>query len=135
MTIVLEFNAPAAPLSINQGNTMHWAKRRRILEPWGDLAWVHARNYRTRNGYTPVPVEIQPAYQFRNARRRDAHNYTGTVTKAIVDGLVRAGLVPDDTPEWVTVLDPILTLNRDKTVPLRCTLTIRPRPTEESPHA
>lgn len=44
----------------------------------------------------------------RGRRRRDPHNYTGTVVKAIVDGLVDAGFWPDDTGEHVTIVDPML---------------------------
>lgn len=35
-----------------------------------------------------------------------------TVVKSIVDGLVDAGLWPDDTAEWVTVADPTFTVDR-----------------------
>lgn len=66
---------------------------------------------------------------FRTAGRRDAHNYTGTVVKAVVDGLVRAGIVPDDTPEWVTVLDSEFSIQRDRAEPLTATVRIRPRET------
>jgi hypothetical protein len=52
------------------------------------------------------PITIEVSLCFSRAGRRDAHNYTGTVVKTIVDELVRCGLVPDDTPEWVTVKDP-----------------------------
>ena len=37
--------------------------------------------------------------------RRDPHNVFATV-KPIVDGLVDARFWPDDTAEWVTVLEP-----------------------------
>lgn len=47
---------------------------------------------------TSVPVGV---------RRRDPHNYFPTV-KPVVDGLIDAGLWPDDTPEWVTTTEPTL---------------------------
>jgi hypothetical protein len=53
------------------------------------------------------PCTVQVAIPFRTNQRRDPHNYVGTVVKAIVDGLVRAGVWPDDNPDWVTVLEPI----------------------------
>lgn len=39
-------------------------------------------------------------------------HYFATV-KPIVDGLVDAGLWPDDTPEWVTTTEPRLVVRRD----------------------
>lgn len=38
-------------------------------------------------------------------------NYVSTVGKALIDGLVRGGLWPDDTPEWV--VGPWLTIDVD----------------------
>jgi hypothetical protein len=57
-------------------------------------------------------------------RRRDPHNYFATV-KPIIDGLVDAGLWPDDTPAWVTTTEPALRITSDQTV----TVTITPRHT------
>lgn len=48
---------------------------------------------------------------FHTNRRRDPHNYIGTVCKSLIDGLVLAGLWPDDNPEWITVREPILTVH------------------------
>jgi hypothetical protein len=48
----------------------------------------------------------------RNARR-DPHNYVGTVVKKLVDTLVGLGVVPDDTADWVTVIEPELRVAPD----------------------
>lgn len=37
--------------------------------------------------------------------------------KACVDGLVDAGIWPDDTPDWVTTTEPVLNVIGRKTVP------------------
>lgn len=128
----LTFTAPNVPLSVNRSGS--WQKRRRLLEPWKDLAWALAQNHRRQAARSPQgrptgPITVQVVLPFRGAARRDAHNYTGTVVKAVVDGIVRAGLVPDDTPEWVTVLDPEFSIQRDKSEPLTATIRIRPRET------
>jgi Holliday junction resolvase RusA-like endonuclease len=44
---------------------------------------------------------------FDRAARRDPSNYLPAV-KALVDGLVDAELWPDDTPDYVSVAEPIL---------------------------
>jgi hypothetical protein len=45
------------------------------------------------------------SFPVTTTRGRDAHNWMPTV-KAIIDGLVLVDVWPDDTGEWVTVLDP-----------------------------
>lgn len=124
----LTFTAPNRPLSVNaQGN---WGKRHRLLTPWKDVTWALARNHRVRaSSFAPVPITVQVVLPFRQNARRDAHNYTGTVVKAVVDGLKDAQIVPDDTPEWVTVLDPEFSIQPDKSEHLTATVRIRPRET------
>lgn len=110
----LAFQAPTPPVSINATKGRHWAASHRALAPWRDLALVHARNARIGRRvpawWGQVPVTVQVDLPFAKAARRDPHNYVGTNVKAVVDGLVSAGMVPDDTPEWVTVLEPTLTV-------------------------
>jgi len=103
--IVLTFPVPAHPLSINESNRMHWAARRRRLEPWAVSVTAEFRSC----GWTgpQQPVHIQVTIPFSKRGRRDPHNYTGTVVKTVVDALVREGLVPDDAAEWVVVEDPV----------------------------
>lgn len=102
MTLI--FNAPNRPLSMNE--RLHWAAARRRLQPWRTLTAVAYRSLRAESD-TPVPVEITVTLPFARAGRRDPHNFA-PVVKVIVDTLVQEGLVPDDTAEWVTVIDPIL---------------------------
>lgn len=124
----LTFTAPTRPLSVNEGG--HWAAKRRRLEPWKDAAWATARNalIQGRLGQGE-PITVQVVLPFRSKGRRDAHNYTGTVVKAVVDGLVRAQVVPDDTPEWVTVVDSEFAVIRQPD-PLTAVVRIRPRETQ-----
>ena len=130
----LAFRQPSQPLSENKARGAHWASVKARLEPWKDAAWAVAHNHRVRyvkgtaaQVWTARPITVQVVIQFRGTRRRDPHNYTGTVVKAVVDGLVRARLVPDDTADWVTVLDPVLEVQPEKRRPLTCTVRIRPR--------
>lgn len=107
-SLTLTFAAPYRPLSINDYTRMHWAPRRRILDAYRDAAETHARIAKRRGYYAPDPAYVLVTLPFARAGRRDPHNYTSTVVKAIVDGLVRAGLWDDDTPEHVRVADPRL---------------------------
>lgn len=131
--LVLTFPAPAEPISTNAANRLHWAARKKVTDPWRDLAILVARHSlaayaRDLGEVWPVqPVNIRMDLPFRTARRRDPHNYVGTVVKATVDGLVRGGIIPDDAPEWASVMEPTLSIQRDKAKPLRATVTITPR--------
>lgn len=122
----LTFHQPSLPLSTNRSNSMHWAARERLLKPWLEMAWWLS-SMEVRRHYpipwVPVPVSIHLELEFRTATRRDPHNYVGTNVKAVVDGLVRGGLIPDDTPEWATIVEPTLTVNRDRTQPLTARVT------------
>lgn len=53
-------------------------------------------------------------------RTSDPRNFCPLTTKAIVDGLVDAGvLVPDDGPEWVQEGDPVIWQPRHPVVVVR----------------
>ena len=134
--LVLTFPPPAPPLSINQANTMHWAAKRSRLAPWRDIANVVTRQARAAVRPGPgqpdwrcpfFPVTIHLALQFREVRTRDPHNYVGTVVKAVVDGVKLGGLIPDDSQEWATVLEPTIAIQPDKARPLVAVVTIKPR--------
>lgn len=131
MTLILP--QPSHPLSINEANRMHWAARAKRVKPWRDSAILLARSgaaaYAREVGQVwPVqPINVQVRLQFRSNARRDPHNFVGTTVKAIVDGLVRGGLIPDDTAEWATVLDPVLETQRDQLKPLTAHIEITPR--------
>jgi hypothetical protein len=111
--LTLEFNQPTRPLSINEANRLHWAARKRRLDDWGMAVLVEWCAIRPLP-QVGRPVNIQVTLTFPRAGRRDPHNYTGTNVKRIIDTLVRScRLIPDDTAEWVTVLDPIIRIAPD----------------------
>jgi hypothetical protein len=117
----LHFTAPNRPMSINEANKMHWAPRRLRLHPWKECTRAAYRS--ADKAETGVPVRILVWLPFERKARRDPHNYTSTMVKAIVDVLVAEGLVPDDTAEWVEVLDPQLVIDPE----LRVHIEVWPR--------
>jgi hypothetical protein len=66
---------------------------------------------------------------FHTNRRRDPHNYVGTIVKSIIDGLVMADVWPDDNPEWVVVVEPKLVVHprvpQDQRLPCVVEFTLR----------
>ena len=131
--LVLDFTAPSVPLSENRSRSLHWAARNRLLHPWRDATRISAtatperRRIVERLRTQPQPITVDVALPFRDRRRRDPHNYVGTNVKAVVDGLVLAGVIPDDNPEWATIREPSTTIQPDRRLAARVRVTITPR--------
>lgn len=118
-SLTLVFPPPNTPLSINKANKMHWAAKKRQVDPWREaIGWAWLQERKNWDLVKDKPCSVQVVLPFRTKQRRDPHNYTGTVVKALVDTLVREGVWPDDTPEWVTVLDPVIQIGGDAKVVL-----------------
>ncbi len=101
----LLFPIPASPLSVNATAGKHWAHVHPIKTAWRDTTAWYAKAAGWKN-LNPATVTVH--IPFNSNRRRDPHNYSSTVVKWVVDGLVIAGCWPDDTPEWVTTTEPVL---------------------------
>lgn len=109
------FPAPTRPWSTNQ--RVHWTHRATNTKAWRLAAAIGARRVGPLEGRWQVQVTIP----FDRGGRRDPMNYVGTVVKAAVDGMVDAGLWPDDTPDYVQVVEPRLVVDKagDVAVTLR----------------
>lgn len=90
--VKLPFKRP--PLNANQ--RLHWANKARMTAQIREAAGLCAR------GVIPPceRVKVRLLWCVSDKRRRDPSNVMPT-QKAVVDGLVDAGVVPDDTPEFV----------------------------------
>lgn len=109
--LIIEFDAPTTPVSTNRANRLHWAHRHRLLKPWRYAAFdatIKAPLSSIRSLASHEKLVVTVHLPFKTNRRRDPHNYVGTNVKAIVDGLVDAGLLVDDTAEYVQVNEPVL---------------------------
>lgn len=88
------------PLTANQ--RLHWRERHRRTKSVREAIRHHAGNIGPCKRIT-----VQLHYRPGDNRRRDAPNLHPTA-KPAVDGLVDAGLVADDTPEYVTEVMPAI---------------------------
>ncbi len=92
----------AKPLSLNA--RQHWRVKAKAVAQLRRDAHLLAEAAR-------VPacsrIHVQLHYVPRDARRRDRDNLVATL-KPVLDGLVDAGVVPDDTDEYVTWSPPII---------------------------
>lgn len=83
---------------MNANDRGHWAPRHRLTRTWRQTALVLARKAKLpRLEQACIIVEYYPPTR----RTRDEANLAPTA-KAIVDGLVEAGLLPDDNTAYLT---------------------------------
>lgn len=122
MTVTLEFTR-ATKRYPSMNDRVHWSKRSRDTRAWRTAAHVHALRLGPPSKRMQPPSFVRITLPVPDRRRRDPANYT-PVTKAIVDGLVDAGMWPDDTPAYVTTLEPILRVSSSPDVIV--TITARP---------
>ena len=105
MTIELRFAPPTKPWSTNEDRTLHWAARAKRIKAWR----VAARAACVQQAVAAMgPAVVSIELPFARGGRRDPMNYIGTCFKAAIDGLVDAGLWPDDTADYVTIEQPVL---------------------------
>ena len=99
--VKLPFKRP--PLNANQ--RLHWANKARMT------AQVREATAYLAKGQVPPcgRVKVRLLWCVSDMRRRDPSNIMPT-QKAVVDGLVDAGVVPDDTPEFVLEGMPVIEL-------------------------
>ena len=82
----------------------HWRAKAAKVKRWRwHTAYVARGLFHLAGPRTPSALSF--VFEVPDRRRRDPHNYYPTI-KAIVDGLVDAGLWPDDTPEYVSTTEP-----------------------------
>ena len=99
-TLALPYTLP--PLLMN--DRMHWRKKAQVTREVRATTAVLARALR-------VPacerIHVTLHYVPRDSRRRDPEGLVAT-QKPCIDGLVDAGIVPDDSPEYVTWAMPVI---------------------------
>lgn len=87
--------APAQFLNTNK--RLHGRAAAQTVKAWRDAGNTHARAAKL-----PAlgKARITATLHFTDRKRRDDHNYFPTV-KALIDGLVDYGLLPDDSREYL----------------------------------
>jgi crossover junction endodeoxyribonuclease RusA len=92
-TFIFDWKSP--PLHLNQ-RWKHWAIKARAIKDVRSLMHAKARH---------IPeldrIDVHLVWVVATKHRRDGINSTPTL-KALVDGLVDAEVIPDDTPEYLS---------------------------------
>lgn len=86
-----EFFIPQPTDWVNSNHRLHWAVRAKRTKAWRTAARYAAHGL-ARHERVHVTVYVHK----KTRRAYDAHNLVPTV-KACIDGIVDAGLIPDDT--------------------------------------
>lgn len=81
---------------MNVRERMHWRAQRREVTHWTILIRAAVGRLCPPNGKMAVHI-----HAFRRQRTRDEANLIGGC-KGLIDGLVRAGLLVDDSRQWAT---------------------------------
>ena len=98
MTTRLTITPPAPFITANQ--RLHWRKRMELTKKWRTEAHELALDL-VNQGVTHEHVHVLAHLRFADNRRRDVGNWYPTV-KAVIDGAVEAGLLVDDSDQYVT---------------------------------
>ena len=129
MNIVLEPAQPAKLMSINELQGRDWKYASRTKSYWMDIGYYSGLELRNRfrtGARLPTPLTIKARVQFdfdvRQNRRRDGHNYAGTVCKWMIDGMVIAKVFADDSSDHVELLDSTFTPNPKGQLMMRITV-------------
>ena len=94
------FTLPLArpEMSANEQRRWHWARQRQAKKTVQDLTWVMAK--KAKLPPMNVPVEVTITWYPRDRRTRDSDSL-GPTMKAVLDGLVAAGVLVDDSDRHV----------------------------------
>lgn len=114
-SIRLPYTRP--PLSLNDRG--HWAKKARATR---DVRRDVALVLRAARIPAVSRVSVQLVYVPRDNRRRDTDNLVATL-KAVADAVVDVGVVPDDTPAYMSKPEPIIRPANPKDPHLRVVIT------------
>ena len=101
MTYELTFPVATVKDLISANDRGHWSKSHRKTKKWRQTAQIVASSARNR-GQLPLleRAQITVWFTYPTAHRRDVANLHPTV-KALVDGIVDAGILPDDNDKHV----------------------------------
>lgn len=98
------------PASANDRD--HWRVKAQKVAEIRDVArllcWSHIVLREPPAAKVPARIAVGLTYVPRDKRRRDPDNLVVPLFKALVDGIVDAGIVPDDTPEYVIRHMPVI---------------------------
>ena len=98
---MIKFSVPIVAPTLNKwyaGN--HWAKRKKVADEWHHTVRVICLAEKIK-AITNYPVCVTTKTYFKTKRKRDTSNCF-PANKLAEDALVKAGILKDDTPQYVS---------------------------------
>lgn len=98
---MIKLSVPIVAPSLNKWYAgTHWIERKKVVDIWHTTVHLICRKDKVKPvaGY---PVSITTKSYFKGKRKKDTSNCF-TANKLAEDGLVKAGILIDDTPQYVT---------------------------------
>lgn len=102
---------PQPGVLLNLNHRVHWRQKAAVTKQWRQAAYWAAVTLGTPTERTHPHRFVQMMIPVPDRRPRDPHNLFPLV-KASIDGLVDAGVWPNDTTEYVTTIEPYLFVHR-----------------------
>ncbi len=104
-TMIIELHR--VPPSQNVWKSWGWTmggrrKQARIKKEWEHLFFGHGFEWKSEHGLRTYAKRVKITFLFPDNRRRDKDNYA--YFKAIPDGLVKAGIIKDDSVKDVEIM-------------------------------
>lgn len=94
----ISFEIRRRPWTVNAQRNMHHMVAARLVKVWRELAAEACADKPAFDGNRPVTVAVYTA--LRTKRSQDCGAAYPAV-KAAIDGMVDAGIIPDDTPQYL----------------------------------
>jgi hypothetical protein len=97
---IVSYTYEAKAILLNKWRTMHYMQVAKVRREWreaGALSWL------TNRQKFSTPVEIIVDHEVAKGRVPDVGSCAECV-KAFIDGLVDAGMLPDDNPQYLAKL-------------------------------
>lgn len=99
---VVDLPLPVKALSPNAH--LHWREKHKATSAARKNSWYWFRRFMP-NGWKPAPIEIAVQYRWgpsaQGYRPRDVQNAIAAL-KPMIDGMVDAGIIPDDSAKWLS---------------------------------
>ena len=108
-TLVIDGDWPAMNASIKRMKG-HWSGYAKEKRTWTNRVWLETHKQKRKSMPTPVPISFH--WRMPN-RRRDPDGLRGFVAKYILDGLVTAEIIPDDSAKHIVGFTDTFVLDRD----------------------
>jgi Holliday junction resolvase RusA-like endonuclease len=101
--VMISFNLTQPIPSLNVTLKEHWAVKKKRRDSYEEtLKWLYVQGEKATKEYLRASIKKRVRIHSQRARKLDYDNLVGGA-KTLIDALKRAGMIVDDSPEWLEV--------------------------------